>query len=272
MPWPGPSGPRATTAPAPMAERDRRSSAWPCGTGPAGETEPEILGTRRRLHRSRAPVTNCTWPRSPHWLAAERRALRLRPRPRHRRRLCRRSGPAPPAGARAMTSSGLDSSPLAVRTARARGVTPAWCLSADDAHGPRSGRSTPSSSSATTSASSALPNRLRRVLTVVGPPGPGRGTDPGRQHQSLRRRRSPAHPELLLPQPPARPHARTGPDADPLPERRRAPGSPGSSCRGPRCGSLLRGTGWHQSRITRRVPGRALRGRPGEGRGLRPPS
>jgi hypothetical protein len=82
---------------------------------------------------------------------------------------------------------GVDSSPLAVRTARARGVAkrPGACRPRRSERG--SCRSTPSCCSETTSASSAPPARVRRVLTSWARRTRRATRILARQHQSLLR-------------------------------------------------------------------------------------
>jgi SAM-dependent methyltransferase len=161
VPWPAPSGPRATTAPAPMAERaDLFGLAlrdWA-----AGRTEPEILerddgftevGAGHELYV--APVA--------HWLAAERQAL-----PFVRGRVidvgCAAGRVALHLQQRGHDVVGLDASPGAVRTARARGVSTAWCLSAQDVAG-RMGSFDTVVLFGNNFGIFGTPGRLRRVLT-----------------------------------------------------------------------------------------------------------
>ena len=226
------------------------SSAGPCGTGPRGSTEPEILERDDGFTEVGAGHELYVAPFA-HWLAAERQAMRY-----VRGRVvdvgCAAGRVPLHLQQRGFEVVGLDASPLAVRTARARGVTTAWCMAAGDL---------------TTTIGSfdtivlfgnnvgifGTPYRLRRVLTswagrtppgariLAGSTNPYGGGAPllTRSYYVGNRRRGRMPGQVRM-------RIRYRTDVSPwfswlFVSRREM-------------GTLLRGTGWHQSRILGGAP------------------
>jgi SAM-dependent methyltransferase len=244
VPWPGPSGPRVITAPVGMAERtDLFGLAlrdWA-----AGQTEPETLERDDGFTEVGAGHELYVAPFA-HWLGAERQALRF-----VRGRVidvgCAAGRVPLHLQQRGYDVVGLDASPLAVRTARARGVTTAWCLSAQDLTARMSSFDTVVLFG-NNFGIFGTPGRLRRVLTawarraptgariLAGSTNPYAGGAPllTRSYYFANRRRGlmPGQVTMRI--------------------RYRSDVSPWFSwlfVSRAEMRSLLRGTGWHQSRI-----------------------